>query len=195
MQAIQEFEARLGLKGVSALAAVLVTLTALGSVGAWLSSVARIPFVAGIDHYLPEGFGRVHPKWGSPHVALAWQALITAVFIFLGQAGTSVRGAYDALVSMTIIWYFIPFLFLFAAAIKLRGEAQRPGFRIPGGRRMVAVLGALGFFTTVASIVLALFPSEAETHPGLAVVKVVGLTVAMLAAGVAVYWKGKRGGR
>src|SRR5262249_10956070 len=87
MQAIQEFEARLGLKGVSALAAVLVTLTALGSVGAWLSSVARIPFVAGIDHYLPEGFGRVHPKWGSPHVALAWQALITAVFIFLGQAG------------------------------------------------------------------------------------------------------------
>jgi len=194
MQAIQEFEARLGLPGVSAVAAVLVTLTALGSVGAWLASVARIPFVAGIDHYLPEGFGRIHPKWGSPHVALAWQALITAVFIFLGQAGTSVRGAYDALVSMTIIWYFIPFLFLFAAAIKLRGEAQSPGFRIPGGRRMVAALGALGFFTTAASIVLALFPSENEPHPTLAVVKVVGLTVVMLAAGVAVYWKGKRGG-
>jgi glutamate:GABA antiporter len=193
MQAIQEFEARLGLAGVSVVAAVLVTLTALGSVGAWLASVARIPFVAGIDHYLPEGFGRVHPKWGSPHVALAWQALITAVFIFLGQAGTSVRGAYDALVSMTIIWYFIPFLFLFAAAIKLRGEAQSPGFRIPGGRRMVAVLGTLGFFTTIASIVLALFPSENVPHPTLAVVKVVGLTVVMLAAGIAVYWKGKRG--
>jgi hypothetical protein len=94
---------------------------------------------------------------------------------------------------MTIIWYFIPFLFLFAAAIKLRGEAQSPGFRIPGGRRMVAVLGTLGFFTTIASIVLALFPSENVPHPTLAVVKVVGLTVVMLAAGIAVYWKGKRG--
>ena len=52
------------------------------------------------------------------------QAAITAVFVFLGQAGTSVRGAYDALVAMTIIWYFIPFLLLFAAAIKLRGEAK-----------------------------------------------------------------------
>lgn len=191
MQAIQKVEERLGLHGVSPLAAVLITLTALGSVGAWLASVARIPFVAGIDHYLPEGFGRVHPKWGSPWVALVSQALITAVFVFLGQAGTSVRGAYDALVSMTIIWYFIPFLFLFGAAIKLRGEAAGPGFRIPGGRRAVALLGVVGLLTTAASIVFSLFPSGNEPHPTLAVVKVVGLTVVMLAVGVAVYARGK----
>jgi amino acid transporter len=193
MQAFQDFEARLGLPGVSAVAAVLVTITAMGSVGAWLASVARIPFVAGIDHYLPEGFGRVHPKWGSPWVALVSQAAITAVFIFLGQAGTSVRGAYDALVSMTIIWYFIPFLYLFAAAIKLRGESALPGLRIPGGRATVAALGALGLFTTIASIALALFPSENEPNPTFAVVKVVGTTVVMLALGVAVYARGKRG--
>ena len=135
MQAIQRAEARIGLYGLSPVAAILITITALGSVGAWLASVARIPFVAGIDHYLPESFGRVHPKWGTPWVALLAQALITGVFVFLGQAGTSVRGAYDALVSMTIIWYFIPFLYLFSAAIKLRGEAKIPGFRIPGRQR------------------------------------------------------------
>ncbi|MEX1246326.1 MAG: APC family permease [Thermoanaerobaculia bacterium] len=192
MQAIQRVEARIGLVGVSPLAAMLITVTALGSVGAWLASVARIPFVAGIDHYLPESFGRVHPKWGTPWVALAAQALITAVFVFLGQAGTSVRGAYDALVSMTIIWYFIPFLFLFAAAIKLRAEAKAPGFRVPGGAASVAALGVVGLFTTAASIVLALFPAEDTPDKLFAVGKVVGLTVVMLAAGVGVYVAGKR---
>ena len=102
------------------------------------------------------------------------------------------RGAYDALVSMTIIWYFIPFLFLFPAAIKLRGELNRPGFRVPGGRTGVAVFGAVGVVTTVASIVLSLYPSGNEAHPLRAVVKVVGLTIVMLAAGVGVYWKGRQ---
>ena len=191
MQAIQKMEARLVLPGVSAVAAVLITVTALGSVGAWLASVARIPFVAGIDHFLPEGFGRVHPRWGTPWVALLVQSAITAVFVFVGQAGTSVRGAYDALVSMTIIWYFIPFLFLFPAAIKLRGELNRPGFRVPGGRTGVAVFGVVGVVTTVASIVLSLYPSGNEAHPLRAIVKVVGLTLVMLAAGIGVFWKGR----
>ncbi len=194
MQAIQRAESRIGLSGVSPAAAILITVTALGSVGAWLASVARIPFVAGLDHYLPEGFGKVHAKWGTPWVALLSQALITAVFVFLGQAGTSVRGAYDALVSMTIIWYFIPFLYLFAAAIKLRGEAKVPGFWIPGGSPGVAILGVVGLVTTLASIVLALFPAEDDPNKLFAVVKVVGLTVLMLGIGVAVYVRGKRGG-
>jgi glutamate:GABA antiporter len=194
MQAIQKMETRLGLPGVSALAAVLITVTALGSVGAWLASVARIPFVAGIDHYLPEAFGRAHPRWGTPWVALVAQAAITVVFILVGQAGTSVRGAYDALVAMTIIWYFIPFLFLFAAAIKLRAEAAGPGFHVPGGRAAIAALGGLGLFTTAASIALSLLPSENEPHPAWAVAKVVGLTAVVLGVGVAVYWKGKRSG-
>ena len=191
MQAIQRAEARIGLYGLSPVAAILITITALGSVGAWLASVARIPFVAGIDHYLPESFGRVHPKWGTPWVALLAQALIAGVFVFLGQAGTSVRGAYDALVSMTIIWYFIPFLYLFSAAIKLRAEARFPGFRIPGGSAGVAVLGVVGLLTTIASIGLSLFPAEDDPNKLFAVIKVVGLTVVMLGAGVVVYWRGK----
>jgi amino acid transporter len=192
MQAIQRAEARIGISGVSPVAAILITITALGSVGAWLASVARIPFVAGLDHYLPERFGRVHEKWGTPWIALVSQALITGAFIFLGQAGTSVRGAYDALVSMTIIWYFIPFLYLFAAAIKLRGEAKIPGFHIPGGSASVAALGVAGLLTTSASIVLSLFPAENEPSKLFAVIKVVGLTVVMVAVGAVVYRRGKR---
>jgi glutamate:GABA antiporter len=192
MQAVARAESRIGLTGFSPIAGALIALTALGSVGAWLASVARIPFVAGLDHFLPAGFGKVHPRWGTPVAALVVQAGVTAVFVFLGQAGTSVRGAYDAFVSMTIIWYFIPFLYLFSAAIKLRGEARVPGFRIPGGSTGIAILGVVGLVTTLGSIFLSLVPADDNPNPALAVVKVLGLTIVMVGLGVAVYVRGRR---
>jgi len=59
-------------------------------------------------------------------VALLVQAAIAALCVFLGQAGTSVGGAYDVLVSMGIVTYFIPFLFMFAAMIRLQREPAGP---------------------------------------------------------------------
>ena len=91
------------------------------------------------------------------------------VFIFLGQAGTSVRGAYDALVSMGIIAYFIPFLFMFAAMIKLQREPAGPDvIRVPGGAPVARLLASLGFVVTAISIVLACVPAgrRAEQDAG-----------------------------
>lgn len=61
--------------------------------------------------------------------------MIGVAFIFLGQAGTGIKGAYDVLVSMGVITYFIPYLFLFAAMLKLQSEATASGvIRVPGGK-------------------------------------------------------------
>ena len=101
---------------------------------------------------LPAAFGRLHPKYNSPYVSLMSQAGIAAVFIFLGQAGTTVKGAYDVLVSMSIISYFIPYLLMFASMIRLQGEPAGPEvIRVPGGRRVAIGLAGLGFATTVVS--------------------------------------------
>ena len=62
------------------------------------AAVARIPFVAGIDRYLPPVFARMHPRWNSPVAALLTQTAFAALFIVLGQSGTSVKGAYDVVV-------------------------------------------------------------------------------------------------
>jgi amino acid transporter len=193
MQAIQGMEARLGLSGIAPVAAALITITCLGSVGAWFEAVARIPFVAGIDHFLPESFGRLHPRWGSPYVALITQAVITVFFVIMGQAGTSVRGAYQVLVNLTVIVTFIPFLLLFAAAIKLASVPATPGsLRLPGGPPAVVAFSLIGLVTTIGAIVLSLIPPESEPDKPLAVAKVLGSTLLVLGSGVAVFALGQK---
>ncbi|MGD0161888.1 MAG: amino acid permease, partial [Candidatus Sulfotelmatobacter sp.] len=125
--------------------------------------------------------------------ALLTQFVLGALFIFLGQAGTSVKGAYDVLVSMGVITYFIPYLYLFAAMIKLQREpAGREVIRVPGGKRMATLVAALGLLTTTLTIVLSLIPQPDEPNKPLALLKIVGGTGVLVLVGVAIYFAGKR---
>ncbi len=192
MTAIETSSRRVGLGSLVPVVAALVVLGGLGQAGAWFAAGGRLPFVAGIDRFLPPAFGRLHPRYGSPYVSLLAQAGVAALFILLGQAGTSVKGAYDVLVSMAIISYFIPYLFMFAALIRLQREPAGPG-RDPGSRgpAVAFVLAGTGFATTVVSIGLALIPAADEPNKILAVTKVAGLTILLVAAGALVYYHRK----
>jgi amino acid transporter len=193
MQAFQALTTRTSVAWLAPIIAALVTLNALGGVGGWFAATARLPFVAGIDRFLPPAFGALHRQWRTPYVALLVQAAIAFVFVLLGQAGTSVRGAYDALVSMGIIAYFIPFLYMFAAMIVLQREPAGPEvMRVPGGKPVAIALAATGFVVTAISIVLACIPPDEEPDKMFAVVKVVGLSGVLVAAGVVVYLLGRR---
>jgi amino acid transporter len=193
MQATQTMSARMGLGWLTPIVALLIAVNGLGAVGGWFAATARLPFVAGLDRYLPRAFGSLHPTWRTPHVALLVQAAISALFVILGQAGTTVRGAYDVLVSMSIITYFIPFLYMFAAMIRLQREPVGPDvIRVPGGRAVAIAVAAIGFVTTSAAIVLACIPAADEPNKVLAVAKIVGLSVVLIAVGAIVYVAGKR---
>ena len=193
MTAIDFLCHRLGMAALIAPVALLVAISSVGAAGAYLSATARLPFVAGINHYLPAAFGKIHPRWKTPHVAIVSYGLAGMLFGLLSQAGTSVRGAYDLLVSMAIITYFIPYLFLFAAMIRLQSRPYLPGtIRLPGGKRLAIPLACLGFFSTSATILLSLFPAEDEQHPTAALAKLLIMTLVLLLAGVAVYRRGQR---
>lgn len=192
IQAVTITGQRLGFGVIIPLVGLLIALSNLGQAGAFLAATARLPFVAGIDRYLPAIFGRLHPRYRTPHVAIWAQSLAAMVFIFLGQAGTSVRGAYEVLVSMSVIIYFIPYLFLFASLISLQREPAEPDvIRVPGGKPVAFLLGGLGFATTTLAIVLSLVPPPNEPHKLLAVLKVAGLTAILLGLGVGIYWNGR----
>ncbi len=193
MTAINFLCHRLGVGPMVAPIAILVAISNVGAAAAYLTATARLPFVAGINHYLPAVFGRIHPRWKTPYVAVISYGLAGMLFGLLSQAGTSVAGAYDMLVSMSVIAYFIPYLFLFAAMIRLQGRPSAPdAIRLPWGRRLAIPLACLGFFSTMAAIILALFPAEDERHPSVALFKIVAMTCVLLLAGVAIYRRGRR---
>ena len=192
MTAIAALCERLGLVAMIVPIALLVALSNVGAASAYLTATARLPFVAGIHHYLPPVFGRIHPRWKTPYVSILAYGLAGILFGLLSQAGTSVKGAYALLVSMAVITYFIPYLFLFASMIRLQQRPYLPGsLRLPGGKRLAVPLACLGFFSTGAAIVLAMCPSEDEPNPEAALVKLVIMTLVVLLAGVVVYYRGQ----
>jgi amino acid transporter len=193
MQAISRTAGKLGWFAIIPISAALIAISNLGAAGAYLASVARLPFVAGIDRFLPPAFGKLHPRWRTPHIALIAQLICAVLFVFLAQAGTSVKGAYDVLVSMGIITYFIPYLYVFAALFKLQREKAGPEIlRVPGGAPVAKVVSCVGFATTMFTILLSVVPSPEETNKILAVIKVVGLSGALVGAGALLYYAGKK---
>jgi amino acid transporter len=193
MQAMSKVAERIGVQPIVPLAAALVTLSSIGIVSAYFASSARLPFVAGVDRFLPAAFGRIHPKWQTPYVALAVQAVLAGIFVVLGQAGTSVKGAYDFLVGMGIISYFLPFLYMFCAVIRLQKEAAGPEvIRIPGGKPVAILMAILGLATTIISSVLACIPPADEPNKVLAVFKLIISSAVLVGIGAAIYWIGKR---
>jgi amino acid transporter len=196
MLALSSSGARVGWSGLGPAVALLICVSNLGTVGAYLAAVARIPFVAGIDRYLPGAFARVHPRWGTPYVALIAQAIFSVLFAVMGQAGSTVRGAYQVLVSMTIIATFLPFLYMFAALIRLQHEPVEPGVVcIPGGKPVATAVAIIGFVATVLVVIGSVIPDASEPNKTLAVVKVVLLSTALVAGGAVLYWVGKRRAR
>jgi glutamate:GABA antiporter len=192
MQAITQVGSRIGFEGFAPWVALLVTVSSVGGVSAWFAASSRLPFVAGVDKFLPPAFGRLHPKWKTPYVAMGVQAILAAIFIFLGQAGTSVKGAYDFLVGMGVISYFLPFFYMFAAVIRLQRQPAGPAvMRIPGGKPVAIFLAVLGLLTTTISSVLACIPPAEEPHKFLAVVKLLGSSGLMVGIGALIYWIGK----
>jgi amino acid transporter len=196
MQAMDKMGARIGFGGLAPFAALLVSISSIGGVSAWFAASSRLPFVAGVDKFLPAAFGRVHPRWQTPYVAMAVQAVLAGVFIFLGQAGTSVKGAYDFLVGMGVVSYFLPFLYMFLAVIRLQRVPAGEGvMRIPGGKPVAIFMALLGLATTAISSILACIPPDDEPNKIFAVIKLIASSACLVGIGAVVYWIGKRRSR
>lgn len=188
IHAMQILSARLHVEWLVAPIALLVALNAIGGAAAYLSATARLPFVAGIHRYLPEAFGRIHPRYCTPWVAIGAYGLAGIAVALLGQAGATVRSAYEVLVAMGVLSYFIPYLLLFGAMIRLQARPAGPDVRrVPGGRPVAIGLATLGLLSTTATIILAAFPATDEPDKALSVLKVVGGTVVLVGAGAVVF--------
>jgi amino acid transporter len=195
-QAVSGGSGMLGIVWFGVLAALFVTAGNAGGVGATVAGVARVPFVAGIDHYLPSFFGKLHPRWKTPWISILIQAGISAALLILTTFSTTLRKGYLFLVDATIIIYFIPFLYMYASAIKLAYRPDRlqakQAVLIPGGKAGVWVVGVLGFTVTLGSMALAMFPPEDVQNAWLFEGYLVGACAVEIGIGLVLSWRGAR---
>ncbi len=80
---------KIGFVGI--LAAILVTVGNAGGVGSTVAGIARVPFVVGIDRYLPSAFGKIHPRWKTPYVAIIVQAVASGAILLISQISETAR--------------------------------------------------------------------------------------------------------
>ena len=188
---------KIGFLGI--LAALLVSVGNAGGVGSTVAGIARVPFVVGIDHYLPAAFGKIHPKWKTPYVSILVQAGVSGAILLVSQINETTRGAYQFLIDAAIILYFIPFLYMFAAVIKLARRKDRStnqhAMLVPGGRAGVWISGGIGFLVVLIGIFVSLVPPGDSSDKLGFEMKLVGGTVASILLGLFLYWRGARSKR
>jgi len=177
---------RAGLDGIGGLTGAMLTLAALAGTVAWMAGAARVPFAAGVDRSLPAAFSRLHPRWQTPVFALVVQGTLSTLiflasaFLPAGGRAATVQEAYDILVNLTILIYFVPYLYLFAALPKLTN----------GSRGWAAA----GLCATSASLALVFVPPSGT--PALDYeVNLILQAAAILAVGYALRWHAGRSRR
>jgi len=128
--------------------AIVMGLATGGAASAWFAGSSRIPFVAGLTSALPAPLGRVHPRWGSPHVALIACAVLAAAFTAFSLAGSSVAEAYQVLLKAAVVIQLIPFAYLFLALVKTTRT-----------RAAARAAGVVGLCTTAVGLCAAFLPT------------------------------------
>jgi amino acid transporter len=193
VQAIARVSSRFHLFGVTSFAALVIAFSNIGAAGAFFAATSRLPFVAGLDGYLPPAFGKLHSRWRTPWASILSQGFFGVLLILLAQPGTSVSGAYNVLVSITVATTMLPFTLLFACMVRLQSHPAPPGsIRLPGGRVFSVLLGCVGFASCSFSLVLSLVPPPEETNKLLFLAKTIGANAFLMVLGLVIFYFGRR---
>jgi amino acid transporter len=86
VQAVRHMAGRVGVPWIVAPFAFLLSISIAGIGSAWLGGSARIPFVAGLDSYMPAWLGKIHPKYATPYAALIVHASVSMILVSPAQA-------------------------------------------------------------------------------------------------------------
>lgn len=173
MQAVTIVTTQLNLQFVIPLIALVLSLAVLGICSAWLAGSARIPFVMGVEVYLPKWLGKTHSRWGTPVNALLVQGIVCTIFVLISLYGSTVREGYEKLLKCSIVIQLVPFVYLFAGLYKI------------GVKRGLALVGTIASLFGIAFVFV---PSSGIKNILEFELTLIGGSVLMLGLACIFYW-------
>jgi amino acid transporter len=184
VQAVTHMAARVGIGWITIPFALMLSMSIAGIGSAWMGGSARIPFVAGLDSYMPSWLGKVHPRYATPYAALILQGIVSAVLVILNFAGAGVQETFQKLLSLAVVLQLVPFVYMFGALVKFAVSESKP--RGQYGRATLFLAGISGLLTTVLGIGLVFFPAQQITSLLRYEIWMVGMT--LLSIGLAAFF-------
>ena len=161
VQAVTAMSARVGVSWIAVPFALMLSFAIAGIGSAWIGGCARIPFVAGLDSYMPRWLGNIHPRYATPYAALIVQGIVSAVLVILNFAGAGVQETFQKLLSLAVVLNLVPFVYMFAALVRFAVVEPVPKGQY--GRTKLFLAGTSGLLTSLLGIALVFFPAQQIT--------------------------------
>jgi len=178
VQAVNHLADKVGVGWIVAPFAFMLSISIAGIGSAWLAGSARIPFVAGLDSYMPAWLGKVHPRYATPYAALIVHAAVSMLLVVMNFAGAGVQETFQKMLSLAVVLQLVPFLYIFGALLKLAASnSVGKGYYSKG---TLIAAGLSGLVTTVLGIALVFFPAQQITSVWLYEVWMFGGTLAFI---------------
>ena len=134
-------------------AATVISLGAIaagmGTLNGWILMAGRIPLTAAADGLFFRRLAAVHPRFGTPHVALIVGSIVASGMLLLIFSRT-LLDTFNFIVSLAVWTTLVPHLF--AAGAELLLARRDPDRYTPAERRRAHVVAPLAFIAVAAFI-------------------------------------------
>ena len=182
-----------GFAPFGAVASTIVSLAILALIGRlvalmsiYLTANARLPMVAGWDDLLPAWFTRLHARYQTPVNSILVVGAAALAFGLLGISGVGMQEAFQLLDNAAGIFYALTYVVLFAIPLFAAG---RIGLRAPLWLRVASASGVL---VSLLYIALTIVPIVEVENRVVFAAKLIGVSLVLNLAGVAVFLAGRR---
>jgi len=131
------------------LISVAAVAAGIGTLNGWILMAGRIPLTAARDGIFFRGMGRVHPRYGTPHVALIAGTAVASTMLLL-FFNRSLLGVFNFIVLLAVLTTLLPHLY--AAAAELMLARRDPARYSPRERRRAHLVAPVAFVFVMYTI-------------------------------------------
>ena len=145
----------------------LLAYGAVTMVVTWVLGPSKGVLEVARDGYLSQ-YWQYRNKYGMPTRILVAQGVISSVLALVVLFMPTISGAFWIMSALTAQLYMIMYLFMFAAAIKLRyshPDKERP-YRVPGGNLGMWIVSGIAFLTALFAIIVGFIPTSGVRAAG-----------------------------